>query len=615
MEYLLKTSAIIFIFYICYKVFLHRETFFQSNRWFILTGLIAAFCIPLIVIPIYVTKVASTDFGFTFSESAQINTVSEVSAYSMETIAMAIYMIGLIFFGLKFLIQLGSLIWLILKSERMRSGQYLFVKTSDAVSPFSFFNIIVFNPDHFKEEDLDQIIAHEKVHVSQMHSLDILLAQLALIVNWFNPFMWLYKDQLEQNLEFIADCEAQKASPCQKSYQHLLLKSSMPNYKMALANNFYNSLIKKRIVMLHKNRSNNKNQLKIAIVLPLLAVFLMSFNTKEVVTYEVPDQQMNTGLTAIPAISEKTELPLKAEGEVEIIMITKDMTDAELDEITEYMKKKGVTLKFKGVKRNKNKEIMAIEITAKTKSSNANYGTNNDEAINPIKIVITDNKSISISDGHDTGHRDYYFESDDDGTHKMHTGKKGTNVFVHKSSHDDDDEHEDHEIIKKDGKVIIKSGKNTKVITKDKGASIWISDDDDDDVEVIEIDEGDGERIIIKDDKKIVVKKDKDGKIVKEWIEKDGGGSNIWISGDDGDDEESIFTLKGKGKNKLFFSDGDSAKSLFILNGKEVSKDKIDALDSDQIESVNILKGKSALKKYGDKAENGVIEIKTRDQD
>ena len=94
--------------------------------------------------------------------------------------------------------------------------------------------------------------------------------------------VWLYKKDLKQNLEFIADKNAQANTNCKKSYQHLLLKTSVPNYQVALTNNFYNSSIKKRIVMLHKNRSHKRNQLKFLLVLPALVLFLMSFNTKEI---------------------------------------------------------------------------------------------------------------------------------------------------------------------------------------------------------------------------------------------------------------------------------------------------------------------------------------------
>lgn len=597
MEYLIKVSAILLIFYACYKLFLERETFFESNRWFLLLGLITAFSIPLITIPIYVTKIAPDGSGITMAEGVQLAS-SQAIGFQWTEMITSLYLIGVMIFAVKFCLQVASLLNLIIKNEKFRSTNYTHVKINANISPFSFFNFIVYNPNQFQEEDLQYIIAHEKVHARQLHSLDILFTHIATIINWFNPLFWLYKNELQQNLEFIADHEAQKQSDCEKTYQHLLLKSTVPNYKMALVNNFYNSLIKKRIVMLHKNRSKNRNQWKIAIVLPLLAIFLMSFNTKEIITYEKPDHKIEAAVT--------TDLI----ADVEIIMINADMSDNDLKEITEKMKKNGVTLKFKGVKRNNNNEITDIEIVVKTKTSSATHYSADDGPINPIKIEIRDNNSISIGNGHDTGHRDFVFETKD-GEHEIHRTKSGNSIFVHSSKDHDKDHDEDHEIIEDGEKIIIKSNGKVHEIKKIKnGNSIFISDDEDGDHEVIEIignGDDDGKKIVIRDGKKMVIRKDKDGNVLKEWIEKDG--DNVWISGDD----DSKVIILNKGKNKVFFSGDGDTKPLFILDGKEVSKDVIDALDSEKIEKMEVLKGESATKKYGDKGKDGVILITTKD--
>ena len=111
---------------------------------------------------------------------------------------------------------------------------------------------------------MEQIIAHEKVHANQYHSIDILLTQLACVVLWFNPFIWLYNKDLKQNLEFSADHDTVNNAVCKKAYQYTLLKTSVPTYQLALSNNFYNSLIKKRIVMLQKSKSAAQAKLSFA---------------------------------------------------------------------------------------------------------------------------------------------------------------------------------------------------------------------------------------------------------------------------------------------------------------------------------------------------------------
>jgi len=324
MEYLLKASAVVTLFYLCYKLFLQRETFFESNRWFLLTGLVIAFTMPFIVIPIYVSPEPAylQNIMITGSTIPVGTIINSEKPFDALQLIIGLYSIGTLFFLGRFIWQFGSLGFILLNNDRKKNGRYTYIKTINTTSPFSFFKWIVYNPKQFSETELKQILTHEKIHAGQFHSIDIILTQLASIVFWFNPFIWLYKKELQQNLEFIADQNTQEQFNCKKSYQHLLLKTSVPNYEMALTNNFYNSLIKKRIVMLHKNRSQSKNQWKYALVIPVLALFLMSFNTKEIIRY---DEAYNSN-NALSESSVET-------GDVEMVMITKDFTDADFKKL------------------------------------------------------------------------------------------------------------------------------------------------------------------------------------------------------------------------------------------------------------------------------------------
>ncbi len=652
MEFILKASAITIIFYCCYKLFLQRDTFFASNRWFLLSGLVAGLCMPLVVIPIYITEIVTPQtndmFNLMAATSASLmdtNATEPIVGITLIQAMNLLYAVGVLVFFVQFLIQLSSLIKLIIGHPKKHIGAYKLIEVNHNVSPFSFFNYIVYNPSHFNQIELQSILNHEKVHVNQWHSLDLLFMRLMTIVMWFNPIIWLYKKDLEQNLEFIADDKAQQQADCEKIYQHILLKSSVPNYQLALTNNFYNSLIKKRIVMLHKNRSQKLNQLKIVLVLPLIAIFLMSFNTKEIITYEnavsegIPlDESIDNTFRYESAVPQT--IPINEnKGDKEVIMITKNTSDAELDKITKKYKEKGMTLKFKGVKRNSNGEITKISVSMKSGTTSGSVSESNNDGISPIKITV-DGENIYIGEGkHDTGHRDYVYETKD-GNHVIHKkSKNGASVFV-QSDHDSEHEHDVHEIIEDDDKIIIKSGSKVKEIKKHKGKNVWISDDDE---EVIEIKgEGNNSVYIIKKDKDgnvskslfegkngkglfaddedvieikrgeegdvIIIERDKDGKYSKSIFDEDE--DNVWISGDD----ENSFKIKtiGKGKGtKVFFSDGDG-EPLIILDGKEISQKEMDDLDSDNIETIEVLKGESATKKYGKKAKDGVVVITSK---
>jgi bla regulator protein blaR1 len=667
MEYLIKVSAILILFYTCYKLFLNRETFFESNRYFLFIGLITAFILPLIVIPKYIeVEPIITQNAYVINETNSQAIVAD-NSISLTTTITYIYVIGVLFFIGRFLLQFSSLVLLYLNSTKQRVASYIYVITRKALSPFSFFNWIVFNPKQFNARELDQIITHEKVHAQQLHSIDILLVELTSILLWFNPFIWLYKKDLRQNLEFIADKNAEAVSNCKKSYQHLLLKTSVPNYQLVLTNNFYNSLIKKRIVMLHKNRSNNRNQLKFLLILPALAVFLMSFNTKEIyINKEATNNTSNTVLdlnelessivetnsnitkpntTKILANNDSQGLNKASKQDIVTYFIENTFTDAQLDEVTTKLRSHGITLKIKGVKRNSDNKITALKIDAKSKNSNANFSIDNDSAIKTVKITYNaKDDSISIGNSDHLLHDKDYGYVHEDGVFTIKKSGKGNNVFVYTN---DEKHNGDHEVIEENGKIIIKSGGKVhelKKATNGKNTFI-ISDDNDGKVlelkgekgkiyDIIKADtlESDGNHfklkgnVVIQSENKdgnIFIHSDnhKDGKVIIKSTEstlwsddKEGeviiesSGNSLWQN--DSDDINAFQTI-GKGKNKIFIS-GDNDQALFIINDKEVNKKEFDKLDTDTIESVNVLKGKVATEKYGDKGKNGVIVVKTK---
>lgn len=278
MEYLLKASGIVVILFLFYDIFLKNETFFKSIRGYFIIGLLIVLIIPLIEIPIYAKAIVSQ---INFTDYSEIATSKDV-AYSIDwqQVIFIIYATGVVFFSLKFLVQLISLGFLISKHPIVKHENYYFIETLKNVSPFSFFNIIVYNKNQFSINELQHIINHEKAHVKQWHSIDVILSHLLVITLWFNPFIWLYKKAVQQNLEFLADSYALKLTNNQKLYQLTLLKTSGANYCTEITNSFYNSLLKKRIIMLHKNRSTTKSQWKYALLLPILVVFIVTFNTK-----------------------------------------------------------------------------------------------------------------------------------------------------------------------------------------------------------------------------------------------------------------------------------------------------------------------------------------------
>lgn len=603
MEYLLKVTAIISIFYLCYKAFLQRETFFVANRWFLLIGILVSVAIPFLTIPIYIEQTANTFSTFIVADSATNQPIT-ASTFDLFTWLSYAYIAGLVFFFGKLSIELSSLFLVLKKNDITKIDGYIFVKTKSRLAPFSFFKWIVYNPEQFNENELELIINHEKVHANQYHSIDILISQLATTLFWFNPILWWYKKNLQQNLEFIADQNAQKQSQCEKSYQKLLIKTSLPNHQLAFANNFYNSLIKNRIVMLHKSKSNKLNVWKYALVLPALGLFIMSFNTKEVYLEKASTVVATPKLETLSNISK-----VKKE-----FIITKDFSDAAFDKLAKELKEDGFDAKFKGIKRNNKGEITSIKIDLKSKTSNANYHIDADEPIKPIQISL-DNETNSITIGNGTSDSEHGFVfASDNGKHKIRTTGKGSNVFVLSNDDIDSDEDEDSE----EGTFIIKKEISEDNDGKSKKVKVWKLKSNDD-----------SSGKLHKNGDVIFIEKSKDGKLSTDtvYVKKDVH-KLIWTD-DDGKDIDIYAVQKGDKNVKILNSDdvnviSDSSvkvittgdeNPLFFVDGKEVSKKEMEAIDPDTIESVNVLKGDKAVEKHGKKAKDGVVEITLKKKD
>ena len=569
MEYLLKASAVTVIFYVFYKIFLQRDTFFESNRWFLLIGLITSVFIPLFVIPIYVEQAPVSLDYFVFSEPA-VTTNTNNSSFNLLSLFKTVYFLGIIIFTLRFIIQLRSLLPLLIQSEAHKLGRFKFLKTQENISPFSFFNCIVYNPQPFNETELDQIITHEKVHVQQYHTIDVLLAQIACIAFWFNPFIWLYNKNLKQNLEFIADQTAINYANCKKSYQYTLLKTSVPKHQLALTNNFYNSLIKKRIVMLHKSKSKKINLLKYAFIIPVLGLFLMSFNTKEVIIEKA----------AIPVKNEKninSEL-LQNNQEPYKVIITKDASKEDLDKIKAESKNNGVTLKFKGIKRNSKNEIIAISASFKNTNGSGNYYLTGDEPIKPFAYYRDINSFGFKGISEKSNLKKVVFISEDGEKHMLNKTDTDDNVFVFSTSDGNEDKMEIE-------KFIIKGGDSLhikKMESHDK--VLFITKDGDD---------------------------KKGHKVIK--IKTDGNDDDLTWTTEEA--EEIVFIAKDDDaikKHKVVKIKTDGKEPLYLIDGKEITREEMNNISPETIDKVEVLKGDSATEKYGDKGKYGVVLITTK---
>jgi BlaR1 peptidase M56 len=190
-----------------------------------------------------------------------------------------VYGLGLLVFGLKFVLQIFLLCCRSLTRPIIRDGRYRIVQTGGDRGPCTFGNTIFINPSLYDPETFQQILVHEKIHVRGGHTLDILLAELAVVIQWFNPFVWLYRREVESNLEFLTDRSVLEHPDIERlDYQLSLLRVSAPHLPFSITNNYNQSLLKRRIVMMNSQHSARFTIWKYFVLLPILTVLVCVLN-------------------------------------------------------------------------------------------------------------------------------------------------------------------------------------------------------------------------------------------------------------------------------------------------------------------------------------------------
>ncbi|MEC4005618.1 M56 family metallopeptidase [Flavobacterium sp. SUN052] len=392
--YLLKASGLMIAFFLAYHLLLRKETFFTSNRWFLLSGLFTSALLPLYFIKRIVfverPKLSIDDLMALSNNASEVIPDVPVVVPSIDWMQIAAigYGIVVLFLFLKLVFNLFSIFKLVRNKAVLKNDGFSIININQDITPFSFFNYIVFNSTLYSNQELESILLHEKVHSKQKHSFDVVVAQLFTIVFWINPFVWLYKKAIVQNLEFIADSKAIQNIEDKKCYQMALLKVVSHQNCLPITNHFYQSLIKKRIVMLNKNQSNKRNSWKYAAVVPAVVAFVFLFQVQVVAQEREVNTTENKKFVKDFKKGYESESK-KVNDSTNALLVTtitnKNSTDEEMASDSKELKKIGIDYKFSDVKRNSNGEITAIKI--EFNDNNGHKGVSkisNDQPINPI---------------------------------------------------------------------------------------------------------------------------------------------------------------------------------------------------------------------------------------
>ena len=307
---MVKTALCMAVLYLMYQLFLSRDTMYSRNRIFILLSFILSLILPLISIETRVPhdlQVFGRDLtGITIPGTvpAQESAANNFS-FNWKNLLLVIYLTGVVAAGLKLVVETISLFLLIVRKKKDERN---IISLSDSrTSGFSAFGHI-FIDKSLDPDEAEEIIRHEQKHLNRFHFFDILLAEILKVIQWFNPFVYLFDKSLRAVHEFQADEECLSSGIPVHSYQGLVMNQVFRSRIFNPSSSFSNpTLIKKRMIMMTKKRSKALANLKIVLALPVLAVLLIIFsNCTEKITFNdtVIDEVKPTATAAISKSSE-----------------------------------------------------------------------------------------------------------------------------------------------------------------------------------------------------------------------------------------------------------------------------------------------------------------------
>ena len=354
LAYFLKINVAIALFYAFYRLFFYKDTFFTWRRAALLCFLAVSAAYPLLNIQTWITEqepmvaVANLYADIILPE---FTITPEQTATDWKTILLGslgfIYWGGVVLLTARFLIQLTGIIRLSFRCRKMQIENKTVHLLKQPEGPFSFFHWVFIYPASHTQEELSEILTHERTHANQWHSIDVLISEMACTLCWFNPFAWLMKREIRTNLEYLADNRVLETGHDSRAYQYHLLGLSHQKVATTIYNSFNVLPLKKRIKMMNKQRTREIGRAKYLIFLPLAALLMIISNieavartTKEVAKDVIGAMEENLTNTEVTTKTVRTEAPALQQKKDTLVTNKKqapDKDDSPIFEVVEVL--------------------------------------------------------------------------------------------------------------------------------------------------------------------------------------------------------------------------------------------------------------------------------------
>jgi len=336
--YLLKSAACLLILLLVHQFLLQRESMHRFNRFFLLFSIVVSFLIPIYIIEVAAIPVVEESRKFEIFENVvqsefpetNINSESipiakdldfqEKNSIPWTVIFWSVYLSITLVFLIRFVRNIHILADKISRNLHVSYRGETLVLLAEKSLPFTFLKYIFVSKTYFEEGKLTEaIFAHERAHLQEKHSLDLLFIELLLIFFWFHPGLYFARQAIKLNHEFIADQAALRATTLEQYQSQLLsMMVSGQNYKLASSLNF--SLTKKRFEMMRRKTTNTTKWIKMFFVLPVLTAMVYIFSEK--VTAQAEDENNEKVARVIeetaPVDKKETYILLRTDGKIEV---------------------------------------------------------------------------------------------------------------------------------------------------------------------------------------------------------------------------------------------------------------------------------------------------------
>jgi bla regulator protein BlaR1 len=622
--FLFKVNIALVLFCLGYYLVLRHLTFYTLNRIYLVIAILFSTLYP---------NINLSDFAQSHQQlTGPVQTVILNWKVPAENFVKPLYQpnywqwvevifwAGVVLFAVKLITQLFSLYKLYRQSKPGQVHDYPVRLIRDDISPFSFWRSIYINPAKLSPADLKSVLEHEQVHVSEWHTLDILLAELSTIFYWFNPGVWLMKKAVRENIEFITDRKILQKGTDSKQYQYSLVSVSLATMPNTIVNHFNISTIKKRIIMMNAKRSPGYNLTRYVFLVPAVVALLLVFSLSKAATKKGLHtfKAIAAGITNITLLSNEKSPVNNAKPHLLAVK-----QKAEKPETKKLTAKSADTLYAGKSKDGKNTMLFTSEhgLDSTTYIINGVPATRADvKALDPGKIISLDlidakNAKEFYQGTADLKSRVLFITTNDSEAGKQLKEKinksfrSGTIVRAYHMAYD--------------------TGKNSSdyapmVVGTNVSVSTSTTSESSDDAPVV-LSSGSNNvstSVVVLAEPKTSIKLKKLDKVYVTGVPK----NTIVISGDNDSTHHvyayTTYSIKAdpavKAKNMVLLTKVrpndeatiDSPHPLIIIDGKEAKSLK--NIASDDINSITILKDQSAKKLYGDKGKNGVIVIKTK---